>query len=190
MKDLEKIMRENKELFLEQEPSSGHFEKFEHRLRKQNRRGKVIQLSTRIARLAAIGLLVLMSSLWAISELSDQEEPGMKLSEVSSEYEEVEFFFTSQINDRYKDIENLELVNEGAYKDLLFKELEQMDSVYMNLQKELGAHPNDERIIRAMILHYQTKLKVMSDILNRLSALPPASESNSNNQNQYESVEL
>ena len=50
-------------------------------------------------------------------------------------------------------------------KDMLISELKSMDSVYVSLQKELKANPNDERIISAMIEHYQTKLEVMTYIV-------------------------
>jgi hypothetical protein len=46
-----------------------------------------------------------------------------------------------------------------------------MDSVYVQLQKDLKANPEDERIINAMIEHYQTKVEVMSYILNQLKDL-------------------
>jgi hypothetical protein len=46
-----------------------------------------------------------------------------------------------------------------------------MDSVYVQLQKELKANPNDERIINAMIEHYQTKVDIMSYIVNQLKAI-------------------
>ena len=65
-----------------------------------------------------------------------------------------------------------------------------MDSIYDNLQKELGANPNNERVIQAMIRHYQTKLKIMSDILDRLQGIQKLNNSQLKNQNQYESVEL
>jgi hypothetical protein len=46
-----------------------------------------------------------------------------------------------------------------------------MDSVYVQLQKDLKANPNDERIINAMIEHYQTKLEVMTVIVNQLKSI-------------------
>jgi len=54
---------------------------------------------------------------------------------------------------------------------MLVKEMKSMDSVYVQLQKELKANPNDERIINAMIEHYQTKVEVMSYIVNQLKAI-------------------
>jgi len=51
------------------------------------------------------------------------------------------------------------------------KEMKSMDSTYVSLQKELKANPNDERIINAMIEHYQTKLEVMTYIVNQLKTI-------------------
>jgi len=54
---------------------------------------------------------------------------------------------------------------------MLNNELKSMDSVYIQLQKDLKANPDDERIINAMIEHYQTKVDVMSFILEQLKAI-------------------
>ena len=54
---------------------------------------------------------------------------------------------------------------------MLNNEMKSMDSVYVQLQKELKANPDDERIINAMIEHYQTKLEVMSFIVNQLKSI-------------------
>jgi len=51
------------------------------------------------------------------------------------------------------------------------EEMKSMDSVYVSLQKELKANPNDERIINAMIEHYQTKLEVMAYIVSQLKSI-------------------
>jgi hypothetical protein len=57
-----------------------------------------------------------------------------------------------------------------------------MDSVYVSLQKELKANPNDERIINAMIEHYQTKLEVMTYIVNQLKTIRNDKTNNSENE--------
>jgi hypothetical protein len=49
--------------------------------------------------------------------------------------------------------------------------MKSMDSTYVSLQKELKANPNDERIINAMIEHYQTKLEIMTFIVNQLKTI-------------------
>ncbi len=183
-------MKENKEAFLDQEPSDGHFERFEQRLKTQKRKVRIIRLSKSISKVAAIGLLAIMSSLWAYNEFISPKEQGMSLSDISPDYQEVEFFFTSQINSKYQDILNNEILDDSEYKKNLNQEMIRMDSLYNELKLELGENPNDERIIQAMIRHYQTKLQVMSDILEQLNKIKQDDKLHTNNQNQYESVKL
>ena len=190
MDRLEKIMKENKELFLDQEPSLGHFERFEQKLSKQNNRSKVIRLSRRISKIAAIGLLALMSSMWAYNEFVKPKEKVLSLGDMSQQYSEVEFYFTSQIDSKYDDITRNEVLIDSDYNEFFNLELERMDSIYLNLQKELGANPHDERVIEAMISYYYTKLKVMNKIVDQLTRIQEENQSHNNNQNQYESVKL
>ena len=190
MDNIEKMMIENREAFMDQEPDSGHFARFEQRLARQNKRKKNIRLTYRISRIAAVGLLMLMSSLWAYNEFIRPENKTMALGDVSQEYREVEYFLTSQIDSKYEALENCTLLNDEPYKEAMLVELNQMDSVYVQLEEEMSTNPGDERIVEAMIRHYQTKLKVMTDILIRLESFQKQNNSKSNNPNQYESVEL
>jgi len=54
----------------------------------------------------------------------------------------------------------------GSQKELvqIKHELSEMDSLFVNLQAEYKANPNDERIINAMIEYYQTKLDIVNTI--------------------------
>ena len=190
MDKIEKMIKENRELFLDKEPGKGHFERFESRLAKQNGRRKTIKLTYRISRIAAVGLLMIMSSLWAYNEFFSPELKYMTLGDVSQEYQEVEFFLTSQIESKYDELKSLDFSEDQAFKDNMLLEIDQMDSVYTSLEKEMGTNPGDERIVQAMIKHYQTKLSVISEILNKLESYQESNNSKSKNPNQYESVKL
>jgi hypothetical protein len=72
--------------------------------------------------------------------------------------------------------------NNPEQKKMLRNEMRSMDSVYVSLQKELKANPNDERIISAMITHYQTKLEVMTYIVNQLKAIRNENQNNTENE--------
>ena len=190
MENLEKMISENRELFMDQEPKIGHTDRFEQRLTKQNKRKRNLQISFKISRVAAVGLLMIMSSMWAYNEFIKPEDQIMTLGSVSQEYQEVEFFYTSQIADKYNELQNSTIIDDNLYKESMLQELNHMDSVYTNLQKEMIRNPGDERIVEAMVRHYQTKLKVMTDILNKLKSIQETNNSLTNNPNQYESVEL
>jgi uncharacterized protein (DUF305 family) len=69
------------------------------------------------------------------------------------------------------EITNENLFNDPEQKQMLLMEMKSMDSVYVSLQKELKANPDDQRIINAMIEHYQTKVDVMNYIINQLKTI-------------------
>lgn len=95
----------------------------------------------------------------------------MTLGQVSPQYKEVENYYVHQVNLMESELVNIDLKNNPEQKKMLLSEIKSMDSVYVQLQKELKANPNDERIINAMIEHYQTKVEIMSYIVNQLKEI-------------------
>jgi hypothetical protein len=95
----------------------------------------------------------------------------MTLGQVSPKYKEVENYYIHEVNMMEGEIVNVDLKHNPVQKEILLKEMKSMDSTYISLQKELKANPNDERIINAMIEHYQTKLDVMTYIVNQLKTI-------------------
>ncbi|MBN2682754.1 MAG: hypothetical protein JXR58_09625 [Bacteroidales bacterium] len=174
MKDLEKIFLENQEAFNSEEPENGHFERFEKKLKSPK---KVLRFNYWYS-LAAVFVIVILSVLYAYERVQNSEQQTVELSneylalkDVSPEYAEVEFFLASQVEEGMSKIEQIDFFNNPAEKQMLLDELKAMDSVYTNLQKELNANPNDERIIEAMIQYYRTKVIIMNNIINKFEQL-------------------
>ena len=94
-------------------------------------------------------------------------QPIISLQDISVEFGEAEFYYTSLISDKYQEIDRLN-INDPRQKELLMMELDEMDRLFHALQKDLQTNPTDERIINAMISHYQLKLEVMSQIITQL----------------------
>lgn len=172
MKNIEDIIRQNKGFFDEAEPSSGHLERFnlmlEVRFRKEAPKRSIVPY---LLRAAVVTLLVTLSSLWVWDNFISSDSRRMALGDVSPEYREVENYYIHQVNLMEGEISETNLFSNPEQKEMLLKEMESMDSVYVSLQKELKAHPNDERIINAMIEHYQTKVDVMNYIISQLKAI-------------------
>jgi hypothetical protein len=172
MKNIDEIIRNNKDFFEDAEPSKGHFERFNRKLEirfqvKTPKRSIVPYL----LRAAVVTLLVTLSSLYSWDHFLRPANSRMKLGQVSPQYKEVENYYIHQVNMMEGEIVNIDLKNNPEQRTMLMKEMKSMDSVYVSLQKELKANPNDERIITAMIDHYQTKLEVMSYIVNQLKVI-------------------
>lgn len=172
MKNIEEIIRQNKGFFDEAEPSSGHLERFnlmlEVRFRKEAPKRSIVPY---LLRAAVVTLLVTLSSLWVWDNFLSADSRRMALGDVSPEYREVENYYIHQVNLMEGEISESNLISSPEQKQMLLKEMKSMDSVYVSLQKELKAHPNDERIINAMIEHYQTKVDVMNYIISQLKAI-------------------
>lgn len=120
---------------------------------------------------AVVTLLITLSSLWTWDHFLRPSRNRMTLGQVSPQYREVENYYVHQVNQVENEIVNIDLKSNPAQKEMLLKEMKSMDSVYVQLQKELKANPNDDRIINAMIEHYQTKLEVMTYIVSQLKAI-------------------
>jgi hypothetical protein len=187
MKTIEEIIKSNKEIWNSNEPSEDHFERFKVRLelRKQARTVKR-SIVPYLLRAAVVTLLVTLSSLWTWDHFIRPESSRMTLGQVSPQYREVENYYIHQVNLMQDEIINTDIQSNPEQKVILLNEMKSMDSVYVSLQKELKANPNDERIISAMIEHYQTKLEVMTFIVDQLKAI----RNNNNNNEENEKVTL
>jgi hypothetical protein len=182
MKTIEDIIRENKDFF-EAEPSKGHLERFstmlEVRFRKETPKRSIVPY---LLRAAVVTLLVTLSSLWTYDNFLSPGSRKMALGDVSPEYREVENYYIHQVNLMEGELRNSDFISSPEQKDMLISEMKSMDSVYVSLQKELKAHPNDERIINAMIEHYQTKVDVMNYIISQLKAVRNENQNTTGNE--------
>lgn len=184
MKNIEDLIRENRDFFDSKEPSMGHFEKFQARLAAQTtlRVNRPVSVLPYLLRAAAVAILVTLSSLWTWDNLLSPDSKRMTLGDVSPEYQEVERYYVSQVNMMENEIMTLNIINEDPQqKEMLTQELENMDAMYDELQRDLKANPNDERVINAMIEHYQKKIEVMNYILTQLQEVRSNNQTNNEN---------
>ncbi len=170
MSDLEKYIQKNKEAF-ENEPLSGHFDRFSAKLNRLPTTKK-ISLFPRLMKVAAVAVLVILSSLWTYEKVfQHNNQDGIALSDVSPEYKEVEQYYQQQINVKYGEINSAHLFTDSIQKRMVLNELSEMDSIYNCMKKDLKTNPNDERVINAMIDHYRLKVEVMNNLLEQLQKI-------------------
>jgi hypothetical protein len=183
MKNIEEIIRSNKDFFEEAEPSAGHLERFNRKLELRFQAAPVKRsIVPYLLKAAVVTLLVTLSSLWTWDHFIRTGSSRMTLGQVSPQYKEVENYYVHQVNLMEGEIVNVDLKNNPEQKTMLMKEMKSMDSTYVSLQKELKANPNDERIINAMIEHYQTKLEVMTYIVNQLKSIRNENQNKTENE--------
>ncbi len=172
MKTIEDIIRDNAHLFEDAEPPEGHFGRFSQKLEMRSHRGRIKRsIGPYLLKAAVVTLLVTLSSLWTWEHFLRPSSSRMTLGDVSPQYREVENYYMYQVSLLENKIRSVDIVSDEEQDRILKSEIKSMDSVYVQLQKELKTNPGDERIISAMIEHYQTKLKVMTYIVNELQSL-------------------
>lgn len=186
MNPLDDFIKENQEMFMTTEPPDGHRLRFGERLMQEKRKNR-IRFITRVSSIAAIGLIVIASTLFIYERYFDQPSALMSLSDVNAQLEKVEYYYTSQINDIAAGMDSLSPIADSEVRKLMTNELAEMDSIHVELQKKLGTHPGDERIINAMIAYYQRKLGMMNAFLNTLTQIK---QTNNQKKDQHESTLL
>lgn len=165
MSDLNEILTESINGF-DEEPSAGHFERFNEKLLRQNRK---IRLNSSLLKVAAAIVFAMLSANLFIY-LKVQRTENQLSSDQNKEIREAGFYYTSQINSDLSDIEKMAKEGIGSEKEVLQvkKELSEMDSLYQNLEKDYQSNPKDERVINAVIEYYQAKLEIVNTIKSDL----------------------
>lgn len=183
MKNIEDIIRNSKDFFEEAEPSKGHMERFNRKLEVR------FQIDTPkrsivpyLLRAAVVTLLVTLSSLYTWDHFIRPGSKRMSLGDVSPQYKEVENYYIHQVKMMESEIVTVNLNSNPEQKEMLIIEMKSMDSVYVSLQKELKENPDDERIINAMIEHYQTKLEIMTYIVSQLKMIRNENKNSTKNE--------
>lgn len=182
MENLEKKITENRLKFDDAEPGNGHFDRFDQKLGtiRQTRKFNLPYY----LKVAAFLLLVSVSSILFYEMIVSPrfEKNGYSFGKLSPEYREVEDYFIHTINVKYNQLQNLD-IDDKIQKDMIIEELNEMDKIYRSLSKELQNDPNNERLINAMIQHYQMKLDIINDITNQLEIIKNSASNNTKDEN-------
>ncbi|WP_421919012.1 hypothetical protein [Marinifilum sp.] len=179
MIELEKVFRKHKEEFDDRNPGNDHLENFLGKLNNEQKKKSLFGISG-FLKVATIAIFVVLSGItgYQIRKMQTPEQPG--LGAISPEYEEVELFYTSNIDSQLKMIERMGNFDNTNHQSILAEELKEMDKRYNQLKEELKLHPDDDRIIQAMIEYYQVKTNVLNRIIEQLYQVRKQTKSNLN----------
>jgi len=166
MKEFEKQIVKSRPEFDSDEPRSGHFERFDERLRSQrpSRRLNIrhtLQIAASIAIIFASGIVIIQKS-----------KSGDKVAkaEIPAEVVEAGDYYMRQVSGKVEQIEGFTFESDKE-KAILLDELKDLDIYQQKLMKDLETNPSDERVVNAMIQHYQMKLDIMDQIINQLNQI-------------------
>lgn len=174
---IEELIANNLDALNDNDPFEGHFERFEAKLKAKNRTRKIsLNLVVKVAAVVVFAFLATNQAFIYFSPdsqgliLNANKSKAVTLASVSPEYQEVEFYYTSSINtglEQWNALSAEGMISEDE-EAMMQDELKEFERLYKNLQNDLAANPNDERVINAMLEFYQTKLSLINMIVNKL----------------------
>lgn len=142
------------------EPHSGHFDRFQRKLQKPNKKNK---LSFFWMSIAASIVLVLGFYLG-----SYQQQQKYNLADVSPKMAETQSYFIATINQELKEIEQYRnLETENIIEDSL-DQIEELEDKFKALGEELSKNENKKFIILGVIENYQQRLIILNELLSSL----------------------
>ena len=158
--NLDKVFKNLEGTFDIEEPTIGHFNRFEAKLKTvANPPKKEKKLYTFITIAASI---VLFFGIWIGSNFSNA---GMELAAISPEMQETQSYFVTVIENELKLIEKeRNTATEQLIKDAL-NQLNKLENEYNSLTLELKESTEDKRIIYAMISNFQQRIEVLQSLL-------------------------
>ena len=174
MEKLENLVRNKRQEFDQDEPSEGHFEKFQSKLEELSHPGKTkIQLRT-ILRIAAVILIIIAVSFSVnyFNLLPDTFLKESAASELPAELKDVEIYYSSLTGEKLNQIEELASSKGEAerIRKQALQEVTEIESSNTQLQQEYVASGKNERVLDAIVNNYRIITNLLDHIINELSS--------------------
>jgi len=164
MKDLEKTFKKLQDDFDLAEPNIGHFERFEAKLKEQDKgfkKGKNISWYW----LAIAASIILFVGIWFGN---NNAQGRMQLGELSPKMEETQNFYLATIQKEIKFIEGQKNPQNQKIIDDAFTQLTKLELDHQKLSRELKESNEDKRVIYAMIANFQMQIEVLQNLVEQL----------------------
>jgi len=175
MTSFEEYIRSQRELLDSERPRDGHEERFLQKLYSR----PVRKLQVRHVLQIAASLAILITSGVILVKVNKSGDK-VAMEEIPASVIEADRYYTSQMEARYDQIRNFNFENMEE-KTVLLDELKDLDKYHQQLMNDLEANPDDDRVINALIRHYQIKLEIMDQIIIQLNQIK--SETSPNHEN-------
>ena len=179
---LEAFIKNNREAFDAEQPAEGLWNNIASASTKNQAPQMRISWGRRIMQAAAAITILICGiglGMWYAGHQTP-ENNGMAMSDVSSEYAELERYYQSDIEQKKG-----QLAEFASYQDeSVLEDLKEMDRIMEELRLELEqvTPANREKVVRAMIENYKSKVTILQRVLQHLNEQSNDSTNSSNNE--------
>lgn len=184
MKDrLEEFIAENREAFDFYEPADAVWEKIE----KNKKSSRVVRFNYRtvLVRVAAV-IVIFFGSYYVHDFMQKRNNNKIALKSrieenliIIPELVETEAYYASQVSDRLNELKAYTANYPEIEEDVRY-DLNELDSVYAELKRDLKDNVANDEVIEALIQNYRLKLKILEDLLYQLKQTNPDSHRDKN----------
>lgn len=182
MDKLEEHIRQNRDDLDRYTPQSGIWRKIRKELDKDK------SMTRQWLSIAAIIVVILGTALvlfrpefrWAGSNSLKNNDD--RLMQLNPQLKETEMYYNNLVNSLYKEVTPL-LTNNPDIKKELKTDLSHLDSICVDLKKDLKDNISNQEVVEALIQNYRIKIHILEDMLIILKA-------NENNPEKKKSYEI
>jgi len=167
MSNIEKQIKEQRLLLDSDRPREGHEDRFMQKLERLPERNPFRRIRFRHAIQVAASVAIILTSAIVLVR-TDKSGSKVAQQEIPAAVMEADFYYASQVDARYNEIKEFDF-DDAEEKTVLLDELKDLESYHQQLMKDLEANPDDDRVVSALIRHYQLKLEVMDQIITQLN---------------------
>jgi hypothetical protein len=180
MKNLEEMIRSERDLFDAHEPDDGHINRFVKRLDELEMPKRQFWLNTTWMAVAA-ALVILVAGWWFL-QISGYslKQTNQNIAGLTSEFKEAQSYYQHILGERMNQLRSVN-ISDPKMKERLITEMDELEKSDELIMNDLRNDPGNEAIIHAIIEQYQTRLNIFNRLLKQLSPL-----SNHVNNKQYE----
>jgi len=164
MSKFEKFITDNNDAFNDAMPNDGHFDRFRDKLFKEEY--NKLKKKHLVLKIAAAAVVTVFLAGTFFLQLEKQSLNRFENPYIPNELAEIDYYYSNKINVSLNQLNSLTLSPEE--EKIILEELQQMDELKINLINEYNTHNGDERVENAIIMHYETKLRVLNQIVSQL----------------------
>jgi hypothetical protein len=175
MKELEKYVKENLDLFNDAEPDPDHFEKFRKKLELNSDRDITFHRPGTMLKIAAVILIFLTVTVFifdhSIHGLRKMLIPETATIVFPADVSDAMQYYSQQATQGMNEIDQLAGSNQKGQQliNMAMNDLKSLDANTSELTKAYRENPDDERITSAIIRNQQMKETVVKNIIQQMN---------------------
>lgn len=166
---MESWFAEQRGCFDVHESKPGHGDRFLKKLKKQEYEENQETISLKKSKVwMFLQIAAVLAVIVSISLYSIKSEASQELADVSPEMRQTQDFFTAAIAKELYEIKELQNPQNKALIDDTVIQLELLEADYQKLKKDFITSGEDKRVIHAMIINFQTRIDLLTDVLDQI----------------------